>query len=45
MSGSIDTKGGSPLDEFCDDRLKTSQRHMHSRGQNRQDIVKRSTNS
>ena len=34
---------GSPLDGICDDRLKTSRRHMRSRNQNRQDIIKRST--
>ena len=28
---------------ICGDRLKTSRRHMRSRKQNRQDIVKRST--
>ena len=33
----------TPLAEFCDDRLKTSRRHMRSRNQNRQDIVKRWT--
>ena len=38
-------KGESPLDNFCDDRLKTSRRRICSRNQNRQDIVNRSTKS
>ena len=38
-------EGGSPLNGFCENSQKTSRQLMHSRIQNRQNIVKRLTKS